>query len=87
MLNSHTPVAQNVADEVVFRRLHGEGVEFFFNRTSRFLMRIFWKKTILVLPAVIFQWVSYQDHVLSQMVLWLIRTNEIEEKKNDVYSH
>ena len=34
-----------------------------------------------------FQWVLYQDHVLSQMVLQLIRTNEIEEKKNDVYSN
>ena len=31
--------------------------------------------------------VLFQDHVLSQMVLKLIRTNEIEEKKNDVYSH
>ena len=28
-LNSHTPVAQKVADEVVFRRFKGEGVEFF----------------------------------------------------------
>ena len=29
-LNPHTPVA----DEVVFRRLQGEGVEVFLNRTS-----------------------------------------------------
>ena len=28
-LNPHTPVAQKVADEVVFRRFQGEGVEFF----------------------------------------------------------
>ena len=28
------PVAQKFADEVVFRRFQGEGVEFFFNRTS-----------------------------------------------------
>ena len=28
-LNLHTPVAQKVADEVVFRRFQGEGVEFF----------------------------------------------------------
>ena len=28
------PVAQKVADEVVFRRFQGEGVEFFLNRTS-----------------------------------------------------
>ena len=27
--NPHTPVAQKVADEVVFRRFQGEGVEFF----------------------------------------------------------
>ena len=30
-LNPHTPVAQKVADEVVFRRFQGEKVEFFFN--------------------------------------------------------
>ena len=28
-VNPHTPVAQKVADEVVFRRFQGEGVEFF----------------------------------------------------------
>ena len=27
-VNAHTPVAQKVADEVVFRRFQGEGVEF-----------------------------------------------------------
>ena len=27
--NPHTAVLQKVADEVVFRRFHGEGVEFF----------------------------------------------------------
>ena len=32
--NPHTPVAQKVADERVFRRFQGEGVEFFLNRTS-----------------------------------------------------
>ena len=47
---------------------------FFLNRTSltsplRFLMPIFWKLPILALADFIFQWVSYQDHVLSQMVL------------------
>ena len=46
--NPQAPVTQKVVDEVVFRRFQGEGVEFFFNRTSltpllRFLMRIFWK--------------------------------------------
>ena len=29
-INPRTPVAQKVADEVVFRRFEGEGVEFFF---------------------------------------------------------
>ena len=28
--NPHTPVAQKLADEVVFHRFQGEGVEFFF---------------------------------------------------------
>ena len=28
-INPHTPVAQKFADEVVFRRFQGEGVEFF----------------------------------------------------------
>ena len=27
--NPHTPIAQKVADEVIFRRFQGEGVEFF----------------------------------------------------------
>ena len=30
MLNPHTPVAQKVADEVVFRRIQGEAAAFFF---------------------------------------------------------
>ena len=30
----NTPVAQKVADEVVFRRFEGEGAEFFLNRIS-----------------------------------------------------
>ena len=58
-INPHRPVAQKVADEVVFRRFQGEGVEFFLNRTSltplRFLMRIFWKIPLKALPAFIFQ--------------------------------
>ena len=72
-LHSGARCAEN-ADEVIFRHFQGEGVEFFFNRTSltpllRFLMRIFWKIPLLALPDLIFQWVLYQDHVLSQMVL------------------
>ena len=39
------PVAQKFADAVVFRRIQGEGVEFFLNRTSlaplKFFLRIF----------------------------------------------
>ena len=31
-IDPHTPIAQKVADEVVFRRF--QGVEFFLNRTS-----------------------------------------------------
>ena len=54
-LNPHTPVAQNVADEVVFRRFQGEGVGFFKIGPPplRFLMRIFWKILIEALPAFI----------------------------------
>ena len=29
LFNPYTPVAQKIADEVVFRRFHGEGVELF----------------------------------------------------------
>ena len=79
-INPQAPVAQKIADEVAS-----------LNRTSltpiRFWMRIFWKLPIKALPDFIFQWILYQDHILSQMVLWLIRTNEIEHKNNDVYSH
>ena len=34
LFNPQAPVAQKVADEVVFQRFQGEGVEFFLNRTS-----------------------------------------------------
>ena len=47
--NFRNQIREKVADEVVFRRFQGEGVEFF-NRTLltllRFLMRIFWKTPI-----------------------------------------
>ena len=33
-INPPAPVAQKIADEVVFRRFQGEEVEFFLNRTS-----------------------------------------------------
>ena len=50
-LNPQAPVAQKVADEVVFRRFGGEGVEFYKSDLTappplRFLMRIFWKISI-----------------------------------------
>ena len=34
IFNPQAPIAQKSADEVVFRRFQGEGVEFFLNRTS-----------------------------------------------------
>ena len=71
-LNPHTPVAQKVADELVFRRFQGEGVNFFKSLAPpplKLLMRIFWEIPIKALPAFIFQWVLYEDHVLSQMFL------------------
>ena len=33
-INPQAPVAQKIADDVVFGRFQGEGVEFFLNRTS-----------------------------------------------------
>ena len=48
-INPQAPVAQKSADEVVFRHLQGEGVEFFKSDITdplRFLMRIFWKLPI-----------------------------------------
>ena len=39
--NPQAPVAQKIADEVVFRHFQGERVEFFFNRTSLTLQQIF----------------------------------------------
>ena len=68
-INPQAPVAQKTADEVVFRRFQGEGVEFFFKSDLtdplRFLMRIFLKLPISALPDFIFQLVLYQNHVLS----------------------
>ena len=40
LVNPQAPVAQKVANEVVFRRFQGEGVEFFTD-PLRFLMSIF----------------------------------------------
>ena len=83
-INPHAPVAQKIADEVVFRRFRGEGSSFFKSDLTdsplRFSMRIFWKIPISALLDFFFQLVLYQDHVLSQMVLKLIRTNDIEKK-------
>ena len=48
-INPQAPVAQKIADEVVFRRFKGERAEFFFSDLTdplRFLMRIFWKLPI-----------------------------------------
>ena len=40
VINPQAPVAQIIADEVVFRRFQGEGVQFL-KSDLRFLMRIF----------------------------------------------
>ena len=49
-LNSHTPVARKIADEVVFRRFQGEGVEFSLIGPHwlplKFLVRISWWTSI-----------------------------------------
>ena len=90
IVNPQAPVAQKIADERFFDVSKVKEASFL-NRTSRtplrFLMRIFSKIPILALPDFIFLLILYQDNVLSQMVLELNRTNEIEEKKTDVYSH
>ena len=89
MLNPHTPVAQIVAYEIVFQRFQGEEVEFFKSDLTdplRFLMRIFWKIPIKPFQLSFLSGFLYQDHVLSHMVLKLIRTNEIEEKKRCLFT-
>ena len=72
-VNPHTPVAQKVAYEVVFRLFQGEGAEFFFKSDLTDVPLIFdahlLKNTDLSPSRFHFQWVLYQDHVLSQMVL------------------
>ena len=74
-LNPQAPVAQKIEDEVIFRRFQGEGVEFFFKSDLTDPPQIFdthLLENIYALPDLIFQWVLYQDHVFSQMVLQLI---------------
>ena len=34
LVNPQAPIAQRIADEVIFRHFQDEGVEFFLNRTS-----------------------------------------------------
>ena len=46
LINPLALAAQKTADELVFRRFQGEGVEFFFKSDLRFLMRIFWNVPI-----------------------------------------
>ena len=86
-INPQAPVAQKIADKVVFRRFQGEGVEFFKSDLTdppQIFDAHLMENTNLH-PS-LFSGFLYQDRVLSQMVLKFIRTNEIEEK-NDVYSH
>ena len=71
-INPQAPVAQKIADEVVFDVSKVKESSFLKSDLTdplRFLMRIFWKIPIKALPDFIFQWVLYQDLVLSQMVL------------------
>ena len=41
VVNPQAPVAQKIADEAIFRRFQGEGVEFFLTRTSLTPFQIF----------------------------------------------
>ena len=75
-MNPQAPVAQKIADDVVFRRFQGEGVEFSKSYLTApppeiFDAHLLKKKSIKALPDFIFQWFLLlgQDHVLSQMVL------------------
>ena len=66
------PLRKKIADEVVFRRFQGEGVEFFKigpHQPPQFFDAHLLENTDLSPSRFHFQWVLYQDHVLSQMVL------------------
>ena len=69
----HAPIAQEIADKMVFRRFKVKESSFFksdlTDPPTQIFDRIFWKMLIWVLPALIFQWFLYQDHVLSQIIL------------------
>ena len=86
-VNPHTPVAQKDADEVVFRRFQGEGVEFFLNRTS--LARVMSPPQIFDAHLLENTNLSPSSFHFSVVFLsrsyfesdCLIETNEIEEKK------
>ena len=73
-VNPQAPVAQKIADEVVFRRFQGEGVAFFFKSylndplSPQIFVAHLLENTDLSPSRFHFQWVLYQDHVLSQMV-------------------
>ena len=66
-VNPQAPVAQKIADEVIFRRSQGEESSFFFKSDLTdplgFLLRMFWEIPISALPDFIFKWVLYHDHV------------------------
>ena len=91
IFNPQAPVAKKVADEVVFRRFQGEGVEFFFNQTSlapiRFLMRIFWKIPILAHLDFIFQWIFISRSCFESDGFTAYSNEWDWREKNDAYSH
>ena len=85
-LTLRRPLRKKLRMRWFFRCFQGEEVESFFKSDLTDPL-IFWKIPIQAHQDFIFQWILYKDHILSQMVLQLIRKNEIKEKNNDVYSH
>ena len=73
-INPQAPVAQKIADELVFRRFQGEGVEFFkigpHLPPIKFFGAHLLEKTNLSSSSFRFSVrILYHDHVLSQIVL------------------
>ena len=87
------PVAQKVADELVFRRFQGEGVEFFLigphwtTHPLRFFMRIFLENTNLSSSSFHFS-AGFYIKVCFESDGFIAYRNEWDWKeKKDVYSH
>ena len=71
-INPHTPVAQKVAVEVIFRHFRGEGVEFFTSDLTvpPQIFEAHHLENTKLSPSSFHFSVGflYQDHILSQMV-------------------